>query len=220
MGRIIVRLNSDFGKSNMEELIISLQENGALKSPRIVDALRAIDRKNFVKEEYKKYAYADEPLPIGAGQTISQPYTVVFMLELLDVREGDTVFEVGYGSGWQTTLLTYLVGGRGHVYAIELIPELYDFGEKNVLAYLELAPRVSLICQDASGGLPAVGGFDRIIVAADVEEVPQTWRDQLKLGGVMVYPSKGSLWRETKGMDAVFSQEEFPGFMFVPFVRK
>ncbi|OGZ45709.1 MAG: hypothetical protein A3C84_04540 [Candidatus Ryanbacteria bacterium RIFCSPHIGHO2_02_FULL_48_12] len=206
----------------MDELVRELERKGVLKSKRIVDALLAVDRVDFVPGHMRDLVYADEALPIGYGQTISQPYTVVFMLELLGVRAGDIVFEVGYGSGWQTVLLAHIVGSGGHIYACEIVPELCKFGEDNIAKHASLASRVSLYCQDASAGLPKEaknrGGFDRIVAAASATQVPKAWRDQLKGGGVMVYPSHESLWRETKRAGGDFAVEEFPGFAFVPFV--
>ena len=88
-----------------------LQRTGVLKSGKIFDAFGVIDRADFVPEELKSSAYADEALPIGEGQTISQPYTVAFMLSLLDPQPGERIMDVGAGSGWQTAILAYIVGG-------------------------------------------------------------------------------------------------------------
>ncbi|MGB9609289.1 MAG: protein-L-isoaspartate O-methyltransferase family protein, partial [Minisyncoccia bacterium] len=111
------------------KLIDDLIKDGFLKSPRIIDAFRKVDRMNFVIDYVKNEAYRNSPLAIGFGQTISQPLTVAFMLELLDVQEGNKVLDVGSGSGWTTALLAELVGEKGKVYGIEIIPELYEFGK-------------------------------------------------------------------------------------------
>ena len=102
----------------MEELIRWLEGRGVLRSPRLKAALQAVDRADFIPPDLRAAAYLDEPLPIGQGQTISQPYTVVFMLEALGVAPGHRVLEIGYGSAWQTALLAYLVGDQG-VFALE-----------------------------------------------------------------------------------------------------
>ncbi len=205
----------------MDELVKEIKSRGVLRSENIEKALRATDRRDFVPEDMKKYAYLDEALPIGSGQTISQPYTVVFMLELLRVSAGQEVFDIGCGSGWQTALLAHIVGKNGSVCAVELVPELCTFGEKNVAKYPELFRKVKFFCQNAESGLPreaaAFGGFDRIIAAAEVEKIPGSWREELKDGGIMVYPSGGSLFRETRE-GGEFRKEEFPGFEFVPFI--
>lgn len=205
----------------MEELIRELKNKGVLRSKRIEEALRAFDRTDFVLEEEKGSAYLDTALPIGFGQTISQPYTVIFMLELLRMKEGMQILEVGYGSGWQTALLAHLVGERGKIFAMEIVPELCRFGEKNVQKYLELSKRVSFYCHSAAGKLPEIKvGFDRIIAAADVRNLPEAWRVSLKVDGVLVYPSTSSIFKETKVSETEFLKEEYPGFVFVPFVEK
>lgn len=204
-------------------LIQTLIGKGVLRSARIKHVLEAVDRADFVPLEEKRFAYMDEALSIGFGQTISQPYTVVFMLERLDVQEGDVVLEIGYGSGWQTALLADLVGAEGKIHAMELVPELCEFGKANVEKYPEIAKHVSFYCQNASGGLSDVaknsGGFNRIIAAAEVKKVPVAWRTQLKTGGVLVYPQEGSLFKETKNDKGEFGMEEYPGFAFVPFIE-
>jgi protein-L-isoaspartate(D-aspartate) O-methyltransferase len=192
---------------------------GALKDARIEEALRAVDRGEFVLEEYRDAAYEDIALPIMEGQTISQPYTVVFMLELLGVKPGETVFDVGYGSGWQTALLAHMVGPAGKVHAAEIVPEVCEFGEANVAKYPELYKRVSFKCGDASRAVNIAGNtFDHIIVAADIPEIPERWRNALNKGGTMVYPRHGVITLEKKTGEEKFTVKKFPGFMFVPFV--
>lgn len=206
----------------MDELIKTLGSKGVLKSTEIEKALKEIDRRDFVTADMKDLAYQDQALPIGEGQTISQPYTVVFMLELLASVAGEHIMEAGYGSGWQTVLLAELVGERGRVYALERIANLCNFGKKNIAKYPAAAKRIKLFCQNAAGGLPkeaaANEGFDAIIAAAAVSEVPTAWRQQLKSGGRLVYPKDGSIFKETKEKGGQFSKEEYPGFAFVPFV--
>lgn len=203
-----------------EKLIGALKEAGVLRSARVEAALRAVDRGEFVPEALRDAAYEDEALPIGMGQTISQPYTVVFMLELLGVKEGGTIFDVGHGSGWQTALLAHLVGGNGKIYATEIIPELCEFGETNVAKYPELYRRVVFECGDASHAAVLATGerLDRLIAAADVQKVPESWRKALREGGVLVYPNRGVLKKERKLANGKFAVEEYPGFAFVPFV--
>ncbi len=208
----------------MDELIASLERKGILKSASIKNALKGVDRKYFVPEGFMNLAYEDTALPIGEGQTISQPYTVVFMLELLSAKAGDKIMDVGHGSGWQTALLAEIVGDKGNVYAIELLEGLCRLGEKNVSKYPALRKHVRFYCQNAAPGLPEVagdiGGFDGIISAAEVTEVPKSWREQLKIGGRMVYPQSQAIVREIKSDAGVFETSRYPGFVFVPFVNK
>jgi protein-L-isoaspartate(D-aspartate) O-methyltransferase len=204
------------------ELIQSLLAKGVLRSSRIKSAFKRVDRKTFIPEEYADLAYDDVPMPIGEGQTISQPYTVAFMLELLEPKEGERIMDIGSGSGWQTALLAEIVGAKGRIHAIEVVPFLCKLGGKNLAQFPELQNRVELFCRNAAEGLPAVaeqiGGFDGIIAAADVPDVPEAWRRQLKTGGRLVYPKSGAIFLETKKEDNTFRVESYPGFAFVPFV--
>jgi len=206
----------------LEELIDSLRVEGVLSSARFAQALRRVDRKDFVPADLAERAYEDTALPIGEGQTISQPYTVLFMLGLLAPEAGGRIVDIGYGSGWQTALLAELVGKTGRVYAIEVLPNRCASGKANVGTYPALAERIDFYCQNAAPGLPdvarTVGGFDGIIAAAEVRDVPLAWREQLKIGGRLVYPRASSIFREVKKTNGTFEMKEHPGFAFVPFV--
>lgn len=204
---------------NMDELIAGLEQSGVLRSPLIKAALGTIDRADFVPEKFRRSAYEDTALLIGFGQTISQPYTVVFMLEELRVRRGDRVLEIGYGSGWATMLLADLVGPSGRVYAFEIIPELCEFGKQNIKKYPVLMRRAQFICASAELGYSTKAPFNCIIAAAAVENAPTAWREQLAVHGRMIYPSGNSLFLEIKKADGTFKVQEFPGFMFVPFCK-
>lgn len=203
----------------MPKLVAALRERGVLHSPSIVRALEEIDRVDFLPEDLSDAAYEDTALPIGGGQTISQPYTVVFILEHLHVRSGDLVLDVGFGSGWQTALLAHLVGPSGKVYAFEVVPLLCEQGKRNLDKYPNLAVRVHLLCMSAQSGYAEVAPFDRIVSAAAVEKVPGAWREQLLPGGRMVYPKGNALFLEEKMTGGSFDVKEFPGFVFVPFVE-
>ena len=209
----------------MRRLLQILKNNGVLKNPEIERAILDVDRKDFVLPESRDFAYINEALAIGHGQTISQPYVVAFMLELLDPKPGQKILEVGYGSGWQTALLAYLVGAEGHVDSFEILPELCTFGKTNVEKYPGLAEHVTLHCKNAaapektfSHSAECENVFDRVISAAAVTEIPDWWREYLKPGGIIVYPKKYSVWKETKNKSGSWTTEEYPGFVFVPFV--
>src|SRR3989344_7005593 len=184
---------------------------GVLKTPKIIEAFRAVDRKDFVPDSLREFAYEDHPLDIGWGQTISQPYTVAFMLELLKPEEGSIVLDIGHGSGWTTALLAHIAK---KVYAMERIPELCAFGKKNVEKYKELASRVTFLCQDATANFPDVT-FDRILASAAADnKVPEDWKDHLKIEGRMVLPIQNSIWFFIKKDDNTFEEYEHPGFVF------
>ncbi|PIY73938.1 MAG: protein-L-isoaspartate O-methyltransferase, partial [Candidatus Portnoybacteria bacterium CG_4_10_14_0_8_um_filter_40_50] len=137
------------------ELINNIIKDGYLKTPRIIKAFKKIDRKNFVPEDFKEEAYVNAPLPIGFGQTISQPLTVAFMIELLEPEPGNIILDVGAGSGWQTAILAEIVGKYGKVFAIELIEKLAEFGKANVDKYDFIKKgRVEFVQGDGSLGLP------------------------------------------------------------------
>jgi len=205
-----------------QELIEHLKKEGVLKSKTIVEALSAIDRKDFVGQANLLYAYEDDALPIGFGQTISQPLTVVFMLELLELQEGQNIMDVGFGSAWQACLLSYIVGTKGSVHAIELIPEIYESGKKNALKYENINRTITFYCQNGKQGLPEVakniGGFDRIICAAYLIDNPVEWKKQLKVGGILVYPKNDGIYKEVKTDQTTFKSNFYWGFSFVPLV--
>lgn len=200
----------------MERLINQLIQQGYLKTPLIIEAFNTIKREDFVPENLRSEAGVNAPLPIGWGQTISQPLTVAFMLELLQPEPGDKILDVGAGSGWQTAMLCHMVGDKGFVYAIERVPELMEFGKRNVDKYK--FKNIKFICSDGSRGLKKEAPFDKIIAAAAAEKIPQAWKEQLKIGGRLVMPVKSSIWLLIKKGKKEFQEQEFPGFAFVPLI--
>lgn len=159
---------------------------------KVLRAFAKVKRELFVPPEFQKYAYADEPLPIGFGQTISQPYTVALMTELLNIKNNHTVLEVGTGSGYQAAILSRLAR---FVYTIERIPELAERAKKllQTLRYTN----VKVITGDGAKRASNFGAFDRIIVTAAAHDgIPQTLVDALKPNGVLVIPSGGEYAQE------------------------
>lgn len=205
----------------MKELIKDLINLGYLKTPAIIEAFQKINRADFVPEEIKEEAYINAPLPIGYGQTISQPLTVAFMLELLQPQGGNKILDIGSGSGWQTALLCSIVGEEGRVFALELIPELEAFGRKNVSKYNFVQKKIAnFYCLTAASGLVEEAPFDRIISAASAQEIPLAWKEQLKIGGRMIVPIRDAVHLLIKKGENEFEEEVYPGFAFVPFVTK
>ena len=211
----------------MDDLINELIKNGVLKTPLIIDAFRKIKREDFVLEDLREEADINAPLPIGYGQTISQPLTVAFMLELLQPQPGDKILDIGSGSSWQTALLAYCVGESGKVFGVERIPELVEFGIKNVAKYNYIEKGiVKFILGDGSKKATfdpirdeISNGVNKIIVAASAQKVPQAWKEQLKIHGRIVAPIKESIWLFIKKSDKEFEETEFPGFAFVPLIE-
>lgn len=206
----------------MKYLIKELIEEGILKTPSIIEAFEKVDRKDFVPEELKDRAYLNAPLPIGYGQTISQPLTVAFVLELLRPEKGNKIFEIGSGSGWQTALLAHIVSGgnkNGKVFSVELLPELMEFSRKNVAKYnFYKRGIVEFHSFNAIKGMPEQAPYDRIISAASGQDLPAAWKKQLKIGGRLVAPVGSSIVLLTKKSETEFNAEEYPGFAFVPLI--
>ncbi|MCA9392372.1 protein-L-isoaspartate O-methyltransferase [candidate division WWE3 bacterium] len=198
------------------DLIRHLMHVGVLQSPNVIDAFAKIDRKDFVTDQSEDEAYFDIALPIGFDQTISQPTTVAVMLELLDVQTGDSVLDVGSGSGWSTALLGHLVGDSGSVLGVEIIPELVSFGQQNLSKHHNLNATIGQAGEDL--GEPGQT-FDRILVSAEARQVPQALIDQLNVGGVMVIPINHSIFKISKVAENEIEKDEVAGFVFVPLVE-
>jgi protein-L-isoaspartate(D-aspartate) O-methyltransferase len=199
---------------NNNELIRHLIDNGRLKSPEIIAAFKAIDRKDFVAPDGIGWAYEDHALSIGHRATISQPSTVAFMLEKLGAQLGDKVLDVGAGSGWTTALLAHIVGGKGSVYGVEIIPALVAFGQNNLAKYA--LPNASLLQASEIVGLPEEAPFDKILVSASAQELPSELIDQLAIGGTLVIPVQEAIWQVTKTSEIERTIQQYPGFLFVP----
>lgn len=183
---------------------------------RVEEAFNSVPRENFLPE-YAKGRYIDVPLPIGFGQTNSQPTTVRMMLEWLQVEEGNTVLDVGSGSGWTTALLSNLVGPSGKVCAVELIPELVEFGRDNCQRF---GVRNAKFHQAGEAfGLPKCAPYDRILVSASARELPEELLDQLKVGGKMVIPVGRDILEIEKLSEDNTEIATHHGFVFVPLIK-
>jgi protein-L-isoaspartate(D-aspartate) O-methyltransferase len=161
-------------------------EARGIQDARVLDAMRRVPRHRFVAEDLARHAYADRPLPIGRGQTISQPYVVAFTAEALRLDGGERVLEVGSGSGYAAAVLSLLAA---EVYGIELEQELHD---RSAVTIRELGyPNVRLRAGDGFRGWPEVAPFDAIVLSCAAETIPAPLWEQLREGGRLVYP-KGS----------------------------
>ena len=195
----------------------------------VIEAFSEVKREDFISEDLTEKAYDDTPLPIGQGQTISQPHTIAIMLSELNIKKGQKVLEIGSGSGYALSLLSELVGKgssskrsrtEGKVFGIEIIPELVKMSKKNLRNY----KNVKVFNQSGSDGFPEKAPFDRILISAAIHEIPEKLMAQLKVGGVLVAP-KGSRFEQQIITIKRISETEFmikklPGFfIFVPFVE-
>lgn len=203
----------------MQELVDDLINQGYLKTPRIISAFRAVDRMNFVLDEIKDQAYLNHALPIGWGQTISQPLTVAFMLELLNPTEGSKILDIGFGSGWQAALLSEIIGKKGKIIAVEYVADVFEFGKKNLEKTGYLKKNVEVFCDDSSCGFPKFAPYDFIIGAAAAPKIPEELIKELKVGGRLVLPVGGFLQKiilAEKESEDETNYKDFPGFVFVP----
>lgn len=198
-----------------DDLIEHMKERtGVLEDPRIEAAFREVNRRDFVREGYEVEAHEDYAIPIGYEQTISQPTTVAYMLELLSPQEGDTILDVGCGSGWTTGLLAHLVGQHGRVIGMEVIEELVKFGQDNLSAYD--FPQVEIRHSNPLKEKQPEAPFTRILVSAGADTIPEALTDQLVVGGTMVLPIDESLIQVKKNSEDELLKQELPGFTFVP----
>jgi protein-L-isoaspartate(D-aspartate) O-methyltransferase len=185
-------------------------------SERVLDAMRRVPRHLFIPESEGKHAYADYPLPIGWGQTISAPHMVAIMCDLLDIGDGMKVLEIGAGSGYHAAVMAVLAGS-GHVYAVEVIEGLAEFARRN----LKKAgiTNVTVVTGDGSLGLPEYAPYDRINVACAAPDILNTLTDQLMRGGKLVIPVGRNfqelyLVTKTDGL----KKEAKGGVVFVPLI--
>ena len=206
----------------MSKLVNDLIKNGYLKTDALIEAFEHINRIEFVPKEFELEAQMDVALPIGYGQTISQPLVGAMMLELLDPHPEHKILDIGSGSGWTTALLANIIGQKGKVIALETIPTLFEFGKGNADKYDFVKNGVTEFYNlDGSQGFPEQAPYDRILVSAAVGgAIPQALKDQLKIGGKMIIPVRNSIVYLEKKSDQEFYKEEFSGFTFVPFIMK
>ncbi len=204
---------------SLEQLILHLKESGILKSLSIENALRKVDRKKFVSEETRRFAYEDRALATFESQTISQPTTVVFMLELLNLKEGDRVLDIGAGSGWVSCLIATIVGKKGFVDAFELDKVVGAFGLKNIK---ESGLRnINYQIKDASVCWGRGVLYDKIHAGAAFKKIPVGLSESIEEGGIFVGPTQdGFVMRITKKGRKKILAEAYPGFSFVPFIEK
>lgn len=197
-----------------QQMVESQLRARGIQDERVLAAMSRVPRHEFISPEYHSQAYDDHPLPIGEGQTISQPYIVARMLEALALQPSDRVLEVGAGSGYMTVLLALLAG---QVYAVERHPELVATAAKGLAA----CPNVVLSWGDGSLGLPASAPFDAIVVSAAAPSVPQALFDQLREGGRMVVPVGSTDSQELqliRKIDGLATVRVLDGCRFVPLI--
>lgn len=202
-----------------ERMVRRQIEDRGITDSRVLDAMRQVPRHLFMPEEVRSAAYEDSPVPIGHGQTISQPYIVAYMTDLLSVRSTDVVLEIGTGSGYQAAVLSRLAK---HVYSIEIVPELARTATATLsrLGYTNVTVRLG----DGYKGWPERAPFDRIILTAAPPELPNALIDQLKPGGRLIAPVGRTVFEQElivveKGSDGKLKRRSSLPVRFVPMVR-
>lgn len=199
-----------------KRLVDGLRIKG-IRDPKVLDAIGKVPRHLFMDSGFIQFAYRDQAFPIGAGQTISQPYTVAFQSELLQISERDKILEIGTGSGYQAAVLVEM---GASVYTIERQKELY-LKTQSILPEIGYNPKFFL--GDGYKGLPTYGPFDKIIVTAGAPIIPEDLLLQLKIGGRMVIPVGSSDKQEMVVMvrkgENEFEKEKHGTFVFVPMLK-
>ena len=189
--------------------------SGLIKDNRLLSAFMEIDRKNFVLAEDKNNAYEDIALNIGYNSTISQPSTIIIMLQALELKSGEKVLEIGAGSGYTSALMSKIIGNEGKIYSLDIVPELIKFADENLKK--ENIKNVKLFCRDGSMGLKDYAPYDKILINAACTKIPRILFDQLKINGILVAPIgeySQKMIKFTKEINKV--KEEYLGdFIFV-----
>jgi protein-L-isoaspartate(D-aspartate) O-methyltransferase len=200
-------------KGQRKELVKIIRQKG-IKDEAVLDAINKLPRHFFFDSALDSHAYEDKAFPIGEGQTISQPYTVAFQTELLNIKPGDKVLEIGTGSGYQGAIL-HLLGAEVHT--IEYQKKLFDRTKKFMG---KLGINLHFYFGDGSKGIPEQAPFDKILVTAGAPVVPNSLLKQLKVGGILVIPvgdrKTQKMMKLTKITETKIEQEEFDNFAFVP----
>lgn len=201
-------------KGLRKQLVESIRQKG-ITDENVLTAINTIPRHFFLDSAFDKVAYEDRAFPIGEGQTISQPYTVAYQSQLLEVKPFEKILEIGTGSAYQATILAEL---RATIYTIERQKKLFE-ANKN-FAYLKKYPNIKFFYGDGYEGLPTYAPFDKILITAAAPDVPQKLIEQLKIGGMMVIPvGSGEIQqmrRIIKLENDAIKEEVFDHFSFVP----
>lgn len=204
-------------KGLRKQLRKTIEQKG-ISDSRILDAIEKIPRHFFLESAFDELAYKDQALQIGEGQTISQPFTVAYQTQLLDIKSGDKILEIGTGSGYQACVLLEL-GAR--VYTIERIDKLF---EKTSNLLPEMGYNPTMILGDGTLGAPKYAPYDKILLTAGAPKIPQALKDQLKTGGCIVAPvgerSTQQMVKLIKIDDSKFITQSYDQFRFVPLLGK
>ena len=213
-------LEDNYRHKGLRKQLVELLRTKGISDEAVLSAINEVPRHIFLDSSFVELAYQDKAFPIGSGQTISQPHTVAFQTQLLQVEKGMKVLEIGTGSGYQACVLAAL-GAK--VFTIERQRNLY-FKTKDILEQLPF--RVKTVLGDGFEGLPSYAPFDRVIITAGAPSLPEVLLQQMKTGGIMVIPldqadGEGqTMLRVTKMEDGTLKKESFGDFQFVPMLKE
>ena len=210
-------MNDTFKHKGLRKKLVQTIKAKGIRDENVLEAVQKVPRHFFFDSSFLEHAYADNPFPIGFGQTISQPYTVAYQTELLKIKKGDKVLEIGTGSGYQACIL-YEMGAK--VFSIERQKGLYV---KTKALLSEMGYSIKLFFGDGYKGLPTFAPFDKIIVTAGAPHIPEALVEQIKPGGIMVIPiGKGDIQIMTsiiKKDKSEYEKIEHGTFRFVPLLE-
>jgi protein-L-isoaspartate(D-aspartate) O-methyltransferase len=201
----------------LRKKLVDIIRSKGITDEKVLDAIGNIPRHFFLDSAFDEVAYEDRAFPIGEGQTISQPYTVAYQTQLLEIKNFDKVLEIGTGSAYQAIVLA---GMGAQVYTIERQKKLFE--QNKNFAFLKKYPSIKFFYGDGYEGLPTYTPFDKILITAAAPEIPQKLIQQLKTGGMMVIPVGSGevqrMMRLTQLPNDVLKEEVFDNFSFVPMV--
>jgi protein-L-isoaspartate(D-aspartate) O-methyltransferase len=210
--------NDTYRHKGLRRQLVDLIRKKGISDERVLNAILHIPRHFFMDSGFDKIAYEDRAFPIAEGQTISQPYTVAYQTQLLEVKPYDKILEVGTGSAYQASVLAEM---GAQVYTIERQRKIFDLNKS--FSYLKKYPSIKFFYGDGYEGLPTYAPFDKVIVTAAAPVIPAKLTEQLKPGGKMVIPVGGGqvqrMLRLSKSEDGSINEEVFDNFSFVPMVE-
>ena len=210
------RFEDSYRHKGMRKKLVDILSNKGITDERVLEAILTLPRHYFLDTAFDEIAYEDRAFPIDEGQTISQPYTVAYQTQLLEIKPYDKVLEIGTGSAYQACVLAEM---DAHVYSIERQKKLFDFN-KTAFPFLKKYRGIKFFFGDGFEGLPTYAPFDKVIITAAAPFVPPKLIEQMKTGAKMVIPvDEGDaqrMKRLTKHEDGSYTEELFNSFSFVP----
>lgn len=210
--------------SERKEMVRRLSKIGYIKTEEVRKAMESVPREEFIPASSRPYAYVDQPLPIGEGQTISAPHMVAMICETLKLEEGMKVMEIGAGFGYNAAVVAQLIGKKGQLYSIERIDSLAEIAKDN-LKRTGLGDNITVIIGDGTKGYKEEAPYDRIYGTASAPRVPEPLKEQLKIGGIMLIPVGEQYYFQDlvyikRKSEEDYERKNMGGVAFVPMVGK